>query len=54
MTGGAPEGACECALDKVRRRYTLEEYTALEARIARGEPAPAELKSLMADCRAGR
>jgi hypothetical protein len=51
MSRGAPEGACECALGKVRRRYTLEEYTALEARVARGESALRELEAVMADCR---
>ena len=50
--GRAPEGACECAFEKVRRRYTLEEYKAMEAGIQRGERVPQELDALMADCRA--
>jgi hypothetical protein len=47
---GAPEGACRCSLDAVRRRFTVDEYRALEARVARGE-VPRELSDLAADCR---
>jgi hypothetical protein len=47
---GAPEGACRCTLDAVRRRYTAEEYRALESRLGRGE-APPELANLAAECR---
>jgi len=47
---GAPPPACRCSLDAVRRRYTADEYRALEAQVARGE-LPRELVELTADCR---
>ena len=47
---GAPEGACRCSLDAVRRRFTAEEYRALESRVGRGE-VPPELANLAAECR---
>jgi len=48
-TGGS-EAACQCSLDAVRRRYTIDEYRAIEQRVARGEVLP-ELANLTADCR---
>jgi hypothetical protein len=47
---GASEAACQCSLDAIRRRYTVDEYRALESRVARGEMPP-ELVALTADCR---
>ena len=47
----ASEGACRCSLDKVRERYTADEYRALEARIAATRQAPKELLDISASCR---
>jgi hypothetical protein len=42
--------ACRCALDAVRRRFTIDEYRAYEARIARGD-VPRELLAVVDGCR---
>lgn len=47
----ASEGACRCSLDKVRERYTADEYRTLEARIAATRQAPEELLDIIATCR---
>lgn len=44
------ERACRCALDAVRRRFTVDEYLAFEAQMARGE-VPRELLEAANDCR---
>jgi hypothetical protein len=41
---------CECALDAVRRRFTLAEYYALEKRLLAGEASP-EMSAVIDDCR---
>jgi hypothetical protein len=41
---------CRCALDAVRRRFTIDEYRALEARIAQRD-VPRELLAALDDCR---
>jgi hypothetical protein len=46
----APERTCECAIDKIQRRFTLDEFRAFEERMAQGE-APKELVDSVADCR---
>jgi hypothetical protein len=48
----AAESVCTCAIDKIQRRWTLDEFKALEARLAQGE-MPKELVDTVADC-AGR
>ena len=50
---GGSEASCRCALDKVQERWTLDEYQALEARIARGE-TPGELAAVISACQARR
>ena len=46
----ASESACRCSLEKVRERYTADEYRALEARIAATRQAPKELLDIIASC----
>lgn len=41
---------CRCTIDAIRRRFTIEEYRAIEARIAKGE-MPKELLAALDDCR---
>jgi hypothetical protein len=43
-------GGCACALDSIRRRFTIDEYHALEARIVKGE-MPREILAAFDDCR---
>lgn len=50
-TGGQSEAVCRCSLDRIQSRYTLEEYRALEQRVARGTASPAEIVQLTAECR---
>jgi hypothetical protein len=44
------ERACRCTIDAVRRRFTIDEYRAIEARIAEGD-VPPELLAALDDCR---
>lgn len=49
---GGADGACHCALDELRRRYTVDEYEALEKRVRDGDQASAKLLAeVVADCR---
>lgn len=43
------QAACECAIDQLQRRFTLAEFNALEARMAKGE-VPPEVVNAIADC----
>jgi hypothetical protein len=42
-------GTCRCTIDAVRRRFTIDEYRGMEARIAKGE-MPRELVAALQDC----
>ncbi len=46
----AAESVCECAIDRIQRRFTLDEFKAFEERMAQGE-TPKELVDAVADCR---
>lgn len=46
----ADERVCQCAIDHIQRRYTLEEFRAHEARISQGE-VPRELVEAVDGCR---
>jgi hypothetical protein len=46
----APEKVCTCAIDRIQRRFTLDEFRAFEQRLAQGE-TPKELVDAVADCR---
>ena len=47
----APRDACDCTLDELRRRFTYEEFAALEARTkATGTPPP-EFQAAADRCR---
>ena len=49
---GGSDDACHCALDELRRRYTSDEYEALEKRVRDGDQASAKLLAeVVADCR---
>jgi hypothetical protein len=43
------EAVCRCAIDRIQRRYSLDEFRAFEARIAKGE-AVKELIDTVSDC----
>ncbi|MGH7895983.1 MAG: hypothetical protein ACREQL_15020, partial [Candidatus Binatia bacterium] len=42
--------SCRCAIDAIRRRFTIDEYRDIEARLAKGE-APKEFVAAVDDCR---
>lgn len=46
----ASEDVCECAIDRIQRRFTLDEFGRFESRMAQGE-TPQELVELVADCK---
>jgi hypothetical protein len=45
----AAERVCTCAIDRIQRRFTLDEFRAFEERMAQGE-TPKELVDSVADC----
>jgi hypothetical protein len=45
----ADEDVCRCAIDRIQRRWSLDEFKAFEARIAAGD-VPKELVESVADC----
>jgi hypothetical protein len=49
-TKNADARTCRCALAAIRRRFTIEEYRALEVRIAQRD-VPPELVAVLDDCR---
>lgn len=49
---GGSADACQCALDGLRRRYTADEYEALEKKVRDGDQASTRLLAeVVADCR---
>jgi hypothetical protein len=49
---GGPDDACQCALDGLRRRFTAEEYAALEKNVRDGDQAATKvLADVVVDCR---
>jgi hypothetical protein len=46
----ADEAVCRCSIDRIQRRWSLDEFKAFEARVAKGE-VPKELVDSVADCR---
>ena len=46
----ASESVCRCAIDRIQRRLSLDEYLAFENRIAQRE-VPKELVDATAECR---
>ena len=48
----ADEAVCRCAIDRIQRRWSLDEFKAFEARIADGA-VPKELVDSVADCQQG-
>ena len=47
---GGGTRACRCTMDAIRRRFSIDEYRAIEARIAKGE-VPREMVAVAEDCR---
>jgi len=42
--------SCRCTMEAIRRRFTIDEYRAMEARIRKGD-VPREMLSVVDDCR---
>lgn len=49
-TARSAERNCRCALDELERRFSIDEFRALEARTTRGE-IPKEMVDAVAACR---
>ena len=49
-TANASESNCRCAIDRIQRKFTLDEYLAFENRITHRD-IPKELVDATADCR---
>ncbi|HEV7731093.1 MAG TPA: hypothetical protein VGR62_02980 [Candidatus Binatia bacterium] len=41
--------ACQCSIDLIQRRFTVEQFQAMEARMAKGE-VPKDLMDAVAEC----
>lgn len=51
-SNGGSDDACDCSLDGLRRRFTADEYMALEKKVqARDEAATRLLTEVVTDCR---
>ena len=50
-TSRASEKSCRCSLAEIQRRYTLEQYQAIEGAIASKNQVPQELVAVMEACR---
>ena len=46
----ADEKICRCAIDRIERRWSLDEFKAFETRMAAGD-VPKEMVDTIADCR---
>src|SRR5262245_20761539 len=49
----ADERVCRCAIDRIQRRWSLDEFRAFEARLSQGD-VPKELMDSVAGCRDSR
>ena len=47
----APRGACECTLDAIQRRFTYEQFTALEQQTRDTGKTPTEFQAVANECR---
>ena len=47
----APRGACECTLDVIQRRFTYEQFTALEQQTRDTGKPPIEFQTAANECR---
>ncbi len=47
----APKGACECTLDELRRKYTYEQFSALEQRTRETRKPAQEFQDAANACR---
>ena len=50
-TSRASEKACRCSLAEIQRRYSLEQYQAIEGAIAAKNQVPQEIVAVMEACR---
>lgn len=48
---GAPKGACECTLTELRKRYTYEQFTAMEQRTRETQKPAQEFQDAASACR---
>jgi hypothetical protein len=47
------KASCECAIDHIQKKFTLDEFKAIEARMANKGEVPTEMMNAIADCPAG-
>ena len=48
---GAPKGACECTLDELRRKFTYEQFQAMEQRTRETQKPAQEFQDAANTCR---
>jgi len=46
----APRSICECTFKKIENRYTLKEFTQIDAQASTGQPLPDEIMTFIISC----
>ena len=46
----APRAVCECALNKIEEKYSLDEFEKIDKAQREGEPLPKDISKIVTDC----
>jgi hypothetical protein len=46
----APKAVCECALAKIEKKYSLDEFKKIDKAQREGEPLPGDIRKMVEDC----
>jgi hypothetical protein len=44
------QSVCSCYLEEIQKKYTFEQFTAIDNQVANGEPLPPEFNQIVNDC----
>ena len=46
----APRSVCECSLEKIEAKYSLDEFEKIDKAQREGEPLPKDIQTIVEDC----
>ena len=46
----APRSVCECSLEKIEEKYSIEEFERIDKAQREGEPLPNDIQTMVEDC----
>ena len=46
----APRSVCECSLEKIEEKYSIDEFEKIDAAQKEGEPLPKDIQTIVEDC----